>query len=73
MPIDSFIRPGAFEPGAVAAMSEAFDAACEELGNTNLTELGREIIARRIVAAAILGERDPVRLQEAALTGPRGR
>ncbi len=72
MPIDSFIQPGAFDPEAIAAMSEAFDAACERLSDTSQPEVAREIIARRIIATAILGERDPVRLREAALTGPRG-
>jgi len=62
MPIDSFMQPGAFEPEAIAAISEAFDAACE-----SQPEVMREVIARRIVAAARFGERDPVRLLEAAL------
>jgi hypothetical protein len=47
----------------VEAMAEAFDAACNEAGAT----LSREVIADRIIAAARLGERNPSRLQEAAL------
>jgi hypothetical protein len=62
MPIRSFIRSGAFEPEVVAAMSEAFEAACNERPN-----VARGAIANRIIAAARLGERDPVRLREAAL------
>jgi hypothetical protein len=73
MPIDSYVQPGAFDPEAIAAMSEAFDAACKEVQDTSHPEVAHEIIARRIIAAALLGERDPVRLMEAALTGPRGR
>jgi len=69
MPIHSFLQPGAFEPETVAAMSEAFDAACEQLGASR-RESAREVIAGRIVAAAKLGERDPVRLLEAALSKP---
>jgi hypothetical protein len=38
-------------------MSEAFDAACE-----SQPEVMREVIARRIIAAARFGERDPGRL-----------
>jgi hypothetical protein len=73
MPINSFIQPGAaFEPEVIAAMSEALDAACAELGDTNRAELVREVFARRIIAAARIGERDPVRLREAALTEPGG-
>jgi hypothetical protein len=59
MPIDSFMRPGGFDSEAVAAMSEAFDAACNELQNTDQPEVMREIIATRIIAAARRGERDP--------------
>jgi hypothetical protein len=65
MPIRPFIQSGAFEPEVVAAMSEAFEAACNERPNAS-----RELIANRIIAAAKLGERDPVRLQEAALSKP---
>jgi hypothetical protein len=71
MPIHLFIQPGAFEPEAIEAMSEAFEAALKELPDTG--EVTREVIARRIIAAATLGERDPVRLQEAALAGLKGR
>lgn len=61
------MAPGAFEPEAVAAMGEAFDAACEVLQDAGPPEVVREIVAKRIVAAATIGERDPVRLLAAAL------
>jgi hypothetical protein len=51
-------------------MSEAFDAACKELQNTGQPEGIRETLAIRIIAAAKFGERDPVRLREAALRKP---
>jgi hypothetical protein len=51
-------------------MTEAFDAACEKLRDTDQPEVMREVIAGRIVAAARLGERDPGRLLEAALRKP---
>ena len=70
MPIRNFIQPGAFEPEALAAMIEAFDAACEKLGDNGQPEVAHEVIAGRIIAAARLGERDPVRLLEAALRRP---
>ena len=69
MPIRNFIQPGAFEPEAIAAMSDALEAACNELGDIGQPEVMREIFARRIIAAARLGERDPARLREAALRG----
>jgi len=67
MPIRPFIRSGAFEPEAVAAMSEAFEAACKELDEAGQPRVAREVIAGRIIAAARIGERDPVRLRAAAL------
>jgi hypothetical protein len=70
MPIRTFIQPGAFDPEAIAAMGEAFDAACNELQNTDQPEVTREVIAGRIIAAARLGERDTARLLEAALRKP---
>jgi hypothetical protein len=51
MPIHSFLQLGACNPEAVAAMSEAFDAACKELGNTDNTEMAQEVIARWIIAS----------------------
>jgi hypothetical protein len=66
MPIRSFIQPGAFDPEAIAAMSEALNAALKELQDTGQSEAA-EVIAIQIIAAAKLGERDPVRLLKAAL------
>ncbi len=70
MPIRPFIQSGVFEPEAVAAMSEAFEAACKELEDTSQPQIARDVIASRIIAAARLGERDPVRLRESALRKP---
>jgi hypothetical protein len=63
----SFIEPGAFGPEALVAMSEALEAACKELRGAGQPNVVREIVARRIIVAARFGERDPVRLREAAL------
>jgi hypothetical protein len=70
MPIRPFIQAGAFDPEAIAAMSEAFEAACKELDEAGQPKVAPEVIAGRIIAAAKLGERDPVRLREAALARP---
>ncbi len=72
MPIHSFLKPGAFEPEAIAAMSEAFEAACNELNEAGQPKVAREVIAGRIIAAARAGERDPVRLRAAALAERSG-
>ena len=68
----SFIEPGVFEPEAIEAMSEALEAAIRELQDTGQPEVAAEIIAGRIIAAANLGERDPVGLLAAARGRPRG-
>jgi hypothetical protein len=68
MPIRSLALPGAFDPEAIAAMTEAFDVACEKLGDTDQPEVSRKLIAGRIIAAARFGERDPARLLAAALS-----
>ena len=70
MPIRSLLNPGVFfEPEVIALMSEAFEAACKVLRDVGKHKVVREVIARRIMAAASLGERDPVRLRAAALAG----
>jgi hypothetical protein len=65
-----------FDDFVAGVMGEAFDAACAELQDNNLSELVREIIAERIVEAAKRGERDPQRLCSfaiAAMNGERNR
>jgi hypothetical protein len=53
---------------AIAEMTEALNAACDELRATGYPdEVAREIISTRILAAIRLGERDPVHWLEAAL------
>jgi hypothetical protein len=69
MPTDPFIEYGAFGPEATAAMGEAFDAACNELGEIGQFKELRELIAARIIATARSGDLDRVRLRTAALGG----
>ena len=66
------LRNGAaFGPEVIAAMCEALEAACKELGDDiGQSEVPREVIARRIIAVAKLDDRDPVCLQAAALGKP---
>lgn len=67
MPSRSF---GGFDPTAIAEMTEALDAAYEQLQDTGEPEVVREIIATRIIAAARRGERGLARLLAAALRKP---
>jgi hypothetical protein len=62
-----FQQDGRFEPQAIVAMSEAYEASLKELHDTGQPELVLEIIAERIIAAASIGECNPVRLRVAAL------
>jgi hypothetical protein len=66
VPLDPFLKHGAFGPEATSAMGEAFEAACKELHDFDKTEPVRKLIARRIIAAARRGELDAVRLRTAA-------
>ena len=64
------IRPGVFfEPEVIGLMSEALEAACKLLPDASQHEMVREVMARRIIAVASIGERDRVRLRAAALAG----
>jgi hypothetical protein len=56
-----------FDDETMRAMSEAFDRVCDVLGNFGTGVTVREIIARRIVEAAKIGERNPSRLCRQAL------
>ena len=56
-----------FDDTATLAMGEAFDKACKSLRSFGTACTVREIIAKRIVAVARNGERDPARLHEQAL------
>ena len=64
-----FMKPsdGVFDDQATRVMGEAFDAAVAALRKQ--PAIVYETIAARIIAAAHKGERDPVRLRDAALAG----
>jgi hypothetical protein len=67
MPTRSF---RVFGPEAIAEMTEALNAACDELRATGYPEeVAHEIIATRIIAAARLGERAPVAGSQAPQIG----
>jgi len=69
-----FIRSEtAFDDSTTRSMGVAFDAACTEFRDTDLTNLTREIIAERIIQAAKRGERDPERLCRVAVAALRGK
>jgi hypothetical protein len=61
------IQNVAFDDTATSAMGEAFDKACKSLRSFGTACTAREIIAKRIIAVARNGERDPARLHQQAL------
>jgi hypothetical protein len=64
-----FVRPAdCFGPEVLAAMSAAFDATIASLRKEDQRDVVCEIIAKRIVAAALSGERDPERLRQQGLS-----
>ena len=67
MNIRHLIQDVSFDEHATRAMGEAFDQACGALGNFGAAVTVREIIAKRIVETAKIGERDPSCLCRQAL------
>lgn len=56
-----------FDPDTAAMLGAVFDKAIASLHDTGQPEIVREAIARRIIALAAKGERDPDNLCKAAL------
>jgi hypothetical protein len=63
------IRDVCFDDKATLAMGVAFDQACGSVGYFARDGVVRELIAKRIIAAATNGQVDPIRLQSQALVG----
>jgi hypothetical protein len=59
----------AFDPETVKGLCSAYDKARASLHDTGQPHIVNEVIARRIIALAKQGERDPDRLCAAALRG----
>jgi hypothetical protein len=65
MPIRHFLGDNrSFTPEDLDAMGKAFTVALAQLGLHDLKDPMTEIVARRIITAALAGERDPIRLTE---------
>jgi hypothetical protein len=74
LPVGSILpfiaRSGAvFDDHATESMGAAFDAACKELHDKGQPAIVYEVIAKRIIDAAKIGERDPVQLRNIGLAG----
>ena len=66
-----FIPIGVFDEATVRIIGKAFDAACKELHDGGQPAVVHEVMIKRIIAAARKGERNMMRLMDAALTGLR--
>ena len=69
MSISLFLGARPFVPEELDAMNKAFSAALRKLGLHDLKDPMTEIVARRIINAALAGERDPIRLTEIGAGG----
>ena len=61
-------RDAAFDPEAIKILCAAFEKARKSLHDRGQPPIVQEVIARRLVACAQRGERDPDKLCEAALS-----
>jgi hypothetical protein len=71
MAIYRLLREAAFDDGTVALLTKAYEDALRELALTDRTDPLTEIVARKIIDYARMGERDPDRLCELALKSLR--
>jgi hypothetical protein len=70
MPIRQFLgRDTAFQPEDLKAMGDAFSAALNKLGLSDLKDPMTEMVARRIIRAVLAGERDSAKLSEIGAGG----
>lgn len=67
MPLYRLLRDHPFDAETVQAMSTAFEDACRILGLAERTDSLRDFVARKIIACAQTGERDPILLRDCAL------
>jgi hypothetical protein len=65
----SLVGDPVFGPDATQAMGTAFEKACQTLRDGGQPDTAKEVIAKRIIALAQVGERDPDRLCERTLAG----
>jgi hypothetical protein len=70
MPIRPYLDGHRFDPETVRIMGVAFEMARAALRLADRDDRVIALIAERIIALAVAGERDPERLCEGALNGP---
>ena len=63
----SLFQDVSFDPEITSIMGQAYECACKALRDIGQPELVKTVIAKRIIAIAKTGERNPDRLCERAL------
>jgi hypothetical protein len=66
--IDEFIANTTYDPETIGAMSRAYESVLKQLRDRGQPKIVREIIAKRIIELAAIGEREPNRLCETVLS-----
>ncbi len=69
MTIQRLFDSNAFGPEEIAEIVAAFDQACRRVGSVNPNDHIRDFLARRVMSAAMTGERDAAQICERALLG----
>jgi len=59
VPIYQFLKDSDFGPEETKIIGAAYQRACEELGLTNKSEQIKQLVAKRVLAIAQTGERNP--------------
>jgi hypothetical protein len=67
MAIYRLLQFSAFDPDAIERMTAAYEDVLRALRLANRQDPITELVARKIVEVAQLGERDPIRLRERTL------
>jgi hypothetical protein len=66
--IDHYFAGASFDPEAVDVMTTAYDLVMQSLHDRGQPEIVKEVIAKRIVELAAVGEREPQRLSATVLS-----
>jgi hypothetical protein len=69
VPIRELLKAQSFGPDDIEVLVSAFEEALRELGLVDRTDPATQLVAQRIIELAQQGERDPIRLREAAVKG----
>src|SRR5437763_119621 len=69
MPINELVKQHAFTPDDIKLLVTAYEEALQELQLRDRSDPPPRCWAKRIVELAQQGERDPIRLREAAVNG----